>query len=135
MNPHPTRVVYPAGTHFPAVDYTRRPRPPVFATPDRRYLVLPTDLLTTFAPDDQALITAALTLVEARTAHAPWPVYTVTPNRPVNVADATEEQLATIGIQIDLDPDGAAIVHRRPDGSTLADDATVLLPVADHLTR
>lgn len=126
----------------------RRAQPPASSTPlhdylesrppgsDAGYAVLPRSLAESMPlPWQQQMVNL---LAEFHRIHGElnWPIYRVVPSRREKLVDLDEEQLAEVGVMVEIDPDGE-LVYRERSGKRIVNpaDAEVLVSCLDPIPR
>ncbi|GAA3870644.1 hypothetical protein GCM10022243_40000 [Saccharothrix violaceirubra] len=115
------RPVGPPASGTPARDYLNT-RPPGV---DQTYAVLPRNLVESMPLAWQQQMTHLLAEFHRTYAHLGWPVYRVVPSRVERLVDLDEDQLAEVGVIMEIDGDGDLVYRDRagkrienPDGQT-----------------
>lgn len=130
-DPIPRRSGPPASS-TPLHDYLAEPHPGV----DDGYAVVPRSLAESMPLPWQQQLTALLAQFHEAYGHLQWPVYRVVPSRYERLVDLDEEQLATVGYLIEIDPDGT-LVYKDRAGRIVADAESkrVLVSCLDPIPR
>jgi hypothetical protein len=110
-------------------DYLNQAPPGVSAG----YAVLPRSLAESMPLPWQQQMARLLAEFHGSYQHLNWPVYQVIPSRHERVMDLDEEQLAEVGIFVELDGDGD-LVYRQRNGERVDNvEATVLVSCLDPI--
>ncbi|WP_020496457.1 MULTISPECIES: hypothetical protein [Sciscionella] len=98
------------------------------------YAVIPRTLAESMPLPWQQQMTALLADFHSAFGHLQWPVYKVVPSRTERLVDLDEEQLAEVGMIVELDPDGE-LVYRDRGGRRIQDpeNTTVLVSCLDPI--
>jgi hypothetical protein len=99
-------------------------------------VVLPRSLMENMPLPWQQHFTYLLAEFHRAFGHLNWPVYRVVPSRYERLVDLDEEQLAEVGVLVEIDGDGE-VVYRERSGR-MVDDAeskTVLVSCLDPVVR
>lgn len=130
-NPIP-RPSGPPASSTPLRDYLASPRPGV----DPGYVVLPRSLLENLPLPWQQHFTYLLAEFHQAYAHLNWPVYRVVPSRHERLVDLDEDQLAEVGVLVEIDGNGE-VVYRERNGRHIeqAEQKTVLVSCLDPIPK
>jgi hypothetical protein len=124
----------PPASSSPLADYLDRPNLP--GADNGAYAVLPRSLAEAMPLPWQQQVTSLLAEFHSAFGHLAWPVYKVVPSRPERLVDLDEEQLAEIGMIVELDTDGELVYRER--GGRRVDDpehTTVLVQCLDPIPK
>ncbi|QFZ16861.1 hypothetical protein [Saccharothrix syringae] len=124
------RPAGPPASSTPARDYLNT-RPP---GTDAQYAVLPRSLVEAMPLPWQQQMAHLLADFHRTYGHLNWPVYRVVPSRQERLVDLDEEQLAEVGVLVEIDSDGE-LVYRDRAGKKIPDPEhqTALVSVLDPL--
>lgn len=106
------------------------------------YAVLPRSLAESMPLPWQQQMTALLADFHNAFGHLQWPVYQVVPSRTERLVDLDEEQLAEIGMVVELDQDGELVYRERggrrvenPEHTTVLVSCLDPIPSQEHTPR
>ncbi|MFC6093655.1 hypothetical protein [Saccharothrix lopnurensis] len=124
------RPAGPPAPNAPTRDYLNT-RPP---GTDAQYAVLPRSLVEAMPLPWQQQMAHLLADFHRSYAHLTWPVYRVVPSRRERLVDLDEEQLAEVGVLVEIDSDGE-LVYRDRSGQKIPDPEhrTALVSVLDPI--
>ena len=130
-NPIP-RPSGPPASSTPLSDYLANPRPGA----DPGYVVLPRSLMQNMPLPWQQHFTYLLAEFHQAYAHLNWPVYRVVPSRHERLVDLDEDQLAEVGVIVEIDGNGE-LVYRERNGRQIeqAERKTVLVSCLDPIPK
>ncbi|MGH3492958.1 MAG: hypothetical protein ACRDRL_08505 [Sciscionella sp.] len=103
---------------------------------DDRYAVLPRSLADAMPLPWQQQMAALMADFHNAFGHVNWPVYRVIPSRRERLVDLDEEQLAEVGLIVEIDVDGE-LVYRHRTGKRISEpeQTTVLVSCLDPIPR
>ncbi|GLZ35848.1 hypothetical protein Lesp02_80350 [Lentzea sp. NBRC 105346] len=122
----------PPASSTPIRDYCAGGRPGV----DPSYVVVPRSLAETMPLPWQQQMTHLLAEFHRAYGHLSWPAYRVVPSRHERLVDLDEDQLAEVGVIMEIDSDGE-LVYRERTGKLIenAEDRTVLVSCLDPIPQ
>lgn len=134
------------GSMFTPDPIPRPGRPPASSTPlgdfldegppgvDSGYVVLPRSLAESMSLPWQQQMANLLAEFHRVYGELNWPVYQVVPSRYEKLVDLDEEQLAEVGVLVEIDTEGE-VVYRERSGKRIANasDAKVLVSCLDPI--
>jgi len=126
------RPAGPPASSTPLRDFLDRKPPGV----DDGYAVLPRSLAESMSLPWQQQMAQLLAEFHRVYSDLNWPVYRVVPSRYEKLTDLDEEQLAEVGVLVEIDTDGE-LVYRDRSGKRImnAADAEVLVPCLDPIPK
>jgi hypothetical protein len=103
------RPAGPPASSVPLADYLAGAHPGV----DQGYVVLPRSLAESMPLPWQRQMTSLLAEFHQAYGHLKWPVYRVVPSRRERLVDLDEDQLAELGLIMEIDADGEVVYRDR----------------------